>query len=778
MNESTEKVSHGRGRVALYLLFFVSGVAALLYQTVWIRRFGTVLGGTTLSMSVVVSTFMGGIAVGSAALGRLADRVNRPLRLYAGIELAIATAALVLNQTEGLRMRMINALIDSPSLEGTVALRAVIVALWLGVPCFLIGGTLPVMVRFIVRHLGAIGQEVGALYVVNTLGAAVGAIANIYLVELLGLTGTTLVAAGINVTVALSALVIDRLTPPSAPPEPAAAPPSDKRSLAIVPAAAFFISGLASLVLEMGWSRLSAGFLFTGVLNVSMSLALILVGFAIGGAASAGLADRTSAPRRLTAVFFAAAAFVAALGMSNIELLTAMGASDVYAPTPTQFGGLLGLVFAPSVLMGATFPLLTRVLVTSHERLGTQLGGYYALNTVGTVLGGLLAPFWLIPTIGTSLTIVLAIGLQLVVAVMLAASETTPATSAVQRFGVGVAAIVTAVVLYGERDAYHEQIVAQAKRTYPSWAEEVAFREGVDSTVVLWTVPEGARQTVQNDDNIYRVQVNASTLVAFDTNETKLMAHLPLMAVPNPKRALVICFGVGNTFRSALSHDIDVDVVDINPGMPPLARIHQKNPSATFDDPKGHIYINDGRNFLQLSRQPYDMITLDPAPPLWGMGVNNIQSREFFQLISDHLSDDGVAEAWLLADLEGDFPAMLRAFREAFPHVAVFKGASYLAFHVLGSKKPLRFSQSRLNDLFIRPRIRADLGEKDIKFFSPEMIRGLYVTDEQGVDQVVANVRPVTDDWPILEYRMLRGTRPRPDFAFPTYVVKPLRLVP
>ncbi len=763
-----------RTRPVVYAMFFVSGIASLIYQTVWIRKFSLVLGGTVFSMSVVISTFMAGLAVGAAVLGRRSDRTKSPLLLYAAIEVGIAVFGILLTFTDGARAKMVSALIDSPNLEGTLLVRAAVSVLWLGIPCFLIGGTLPVMVRFIVRSLSVLGRQVGVLYCVNTLGAAVGAlVTGFVLIEVAGLTGATMVAASINVLVAVTALILHRGTrAEEAEEDPTAAKtiedvPLDRRNV-LAAAIAFFLSGFCALLLEMGFTRLILGFLMSGALVVSMNLFVVLVGFALGGALVARHADRSSAPFKLASALFALTALLTVIGMGAIQILGRLPPPR-YVPTISHVLAVTGMMLPCCIAMGATFPVLARILVTSQGRLGTQLGGYYALNTLGTVLGGLVAPFALIPLVGTSVTIIIGALLQLAVATLLYLSS-PPSDHRVLRLAAPIMAALTLVVVPARWDVYHRTMRETAVRAFPDWSKERVFVEGPDSTVVLYESTHGS------NGSHFRIQVNASAMVAFDTGETKLMAHLPLLASADPKRALVICFGVGNTFRSALAHGIEVDVVDINPAIPSLARAHQADPSKTFDDPKGHIYINDGRNFLQVAKEKYDMITIDPAPPLWGVGLGNIQSREFYQLISDRMTDTGVAEAWMLASLEGDFEATLSAWRAVFPHVAVFAGMRYYAFHVLGSRTPIRISEARVRKLTEDPRLRADVGE-DRELLAPEVFRRLWVTDEVGVDLVMRGAVPLTDDEPTMEYRFLRGVKVGA-YRFPTEAARPFPGVP
>jgi spermidine synthase len=224
---------------------------------------------------------------------------------------------------------------------------------------------------------------------------------------------------------------------------------------------------------------------------------------------------------------------------------------------------------------------------------------------------------------------------------------------------------------------------------------------------------------------------------------------------------------MGNTFRSALAHGIDVDVVDINASIPPLARFHQENPAATFDNPHGHIIINDGRNHLLMTQHRYDMITVDPAPPIWGTGMVNLHTQEFFELARDRLTDDGVMLMWALSNERDDFLGILAAFRKVFPYVAIYRGAYYTAYHMLGSKKPIQIDPARAQAVFALPAVRADINEIVTGQLTPDRIFSLLVAKEADVDEAIKGIQPLTDDHPTLEYRFIRAFNGQP-FFFPS----------
>ena len=196
-------------------------------------------------------------------------------------------------------------------------------------------------------------------------------------------------------------------------------------------------------------------------------------------------------------------------------------------------------------------------------------------------------------------------------------------------------------------------------------------------------------------------------------------------------------------------------------------RFHQEDPAATFDNPHGKIIINDGRNHLLMTQHRYDMITVDPAPPIWGVGMVNLHTQEFFELARDRLTDGGVMLMWALSNERDDFLRILAAYRRAFPYVTVFKGAYYTAFHLLGSTRPIHIDRRRAEAIFALPAVRADVNEIVTGQLTVQKILDLEVAGNVEVDEAIKGIDPLTDDHPTLEYRFLRGFTPRP-FEFPS----------
>lgn len=772
--------------------FFASGAAALLYQMLWFRMLGHVLGTSIQALGIVTATFMAGLALGGFLFGPIADRAKRPLLLYAVIEIAIALigGAVVWN---GKRIAVLVAELGvalGASSDGIVggggvggiggvggvagaggfdesyALRVVVASLILLVPCTLIGATLPVMIRAVVRSIPDLGEGVGTLYFANTLGAAVGVLGSgLILFETIGLRATALVAIALNVVVAVASILLEpRLSVLPPVDAPVVRTPSRWRRLGVI---AFFLSGFSGLALEVLWSRVLFGFVAAGALSFHVMLATLLIGLALGGVVGARWADKTQAPLAAAGMVFAAVGALVLVGLEQIEALQLLGPVRLSA-SHLALAQIVGMVLPAAIAMGVLFPLIVKGLLLDLGRLGKDAGRYYAVNTLGTVSGALVASFVAIPALGVSQSLVsialanVAIGLTLVVVGVLLFVPPEGRGRAARLPLLATIVIALGSVAYAPSawSAFHTSIQQQATREYPAWSEEVAYIEGSESTVAMY------RSATVDDDGAagdsYRIVVNAFPMVALSTRETKLMAHIPMLAAPDPLRTLVICFGLGNTYRSALSHGGRVDVVDINQHIPLLTPIHRGANDQTLNQAHGRIFINDGRNHLLMSGEPYDVITVDPAPPIWSMGMQNLYSRDFFELARDRLSERGIMMQWTPSDDIDDFVSILRAFMDVFPYVEVFQGMDYDdAHYLLGSRSPIVYDEAVVQARLAKPAVAADVAELDpANAGMAHVLRSLYRINGAGLQERVASVAPLTDDRPTLEFRLLRGQRP------------------
>ena len=422
-------------RARVLAFFFVSGLCGLLYEVVWIRVAGTVIGNTTHAVGTVVGVFMGGLALGGWWGGRQADRRTggKLLALYAMLEGGVALAAVAVPLLIGASEPLFRFLWSAvPSLYGI--LRVILVGVLLLVPTTLMGATLPVLSRFLSSSIDAAGREAGRAYAINTLGGVLGTLAaGFWLVPDLGLRATTIVAAMLNLAISAASWKLSRgregdliAAPPAEP-----APP-----LLPLPAAA--LSGFASLLCEIAWTRSLVLAIGSTVHAFTLILTAFILGLALGSAAAATLLPR------LRNLSVSLAVVQMAIGVLAIALLPALGDlplriaprademhRDYGSMLATQAGFIALFVLAPALFMGAVFPIAIRWAAGPRRSVGRSVGAVYTANTLGSIAGSLAASFALVPTVGLAATVKIAATVNLGLAVVLSGRRWIAALPAV-----------------------------------------------------------------------------------------------------------------------------------------------------------------------------------------------------------------------------------------------------------------------------------------------------------------------------------------------------------
>jgi spermidine synthase len=747
-----------RGRGLVYGVFLLSGAAGLTYQIIWARWLGLVFGGTTASISIVLASFMAGLAFGSFAVGRLLPRVTHPLRLYGWAELGIGAFAiafpLVTAACDAIFVAAVQ--VESP-LAWSFGIRIVLALLLLLVPTTLMGATLPLLTEHFKRGPeGGGGWRVGYLYGINTFGAAVGTLlASLVGIELLGVRGTSWVAAAINLAVGVWALRAGRDA--SATPEVEAEPPIAATAASIEARVAMVVlalSGGIALGSEVLWTRALESLIGSSTYAFALLLVVYLVGIAAGSWTTALRVKRLASPIDWLVGTQLALAALMALAVAYFHALAAplreLGEVSVPATFLLEIYARAGLILLPlALLSGATFTLATRVLEPGASDAGGALvARAYAWNTVGAVAGSFLAGFVIAPAFDYfqaiyALAVAYALS-ALGAAAVLALHRVRP----VRRAGAfGVVALL--FVLWGAPHVTDESRFAKRMReAFPDF--ELAFHEsgiqGVTSVVHRKGRPRESALLVNGTGMTRQLTL------------TKMMAHIPMLVHEDAEDVLVICFGMGTTYRSAVSHGANVTVVEL------VGEVVDAF-GEFFDDAeelreKGRIVVNDGRNFLKLTRERFDVITVDPPPPIDAAGVNNLYSLEFIELARSRLKPGGIFAHWipLPGTLSGVYDDetfdMLEATMEAvFPHVATVVGRPLVGVHVLGSMTPFVFEESLMHERAAAPSVAADLNE----WGGPEPG---YLSVPVLHDRSRPTGAPlVTDDRPRLEFDLIRLLR-------------------
>ena len=727
-------------------LLFVSGGAALIYQVLWVKQLSLVVGVEVYAITAGISAFFAGLALGGLVFGRWADRLRRPVKLYAGLELAVAVLGV------GATLALAHSAATFARLEASAGLLAWLLPFTLvGLPAFLMGGTLPVLVRALTPTEGQMGEAGGWLYAANTAGAICGTLlAAFVLLPLLGVTGAACVAAVLNLLAALGAWLgrakDERALAPAAA---ALQPRTPKVRLAI---ALYCVAGGVALGYEVVWTQSIVQFMSTRAFAFSVVLATYLTGLVLGSAVYARRADRIRDPWGLFGLLIAAAGLlallqIAGLGRWLIMLQTTLEAQVVQL-TGNQLAGMcarfaaaaLCVVFVPTTLLGAAFPLALRLAVDSGQ-VGRDVGAVVALNTLGGIAGVMLTGFVLVPEVGLVRTLfVLAVVAAAVGMVAVWRGQAVGKGMRVAVLVVGAATVLTGVLTPPQRLAH---LLPGARS-----GELVFYEEGRGGTVAV----VNQQRQGQAFNRLYIQGVSNTGDAMPSLRYMRLQALLPLLIHRGePRSALVIGFGTGITAGAmlrypGLEHPV---VAELLPQVLAAAPLFSGNYDAV-NDPRLDIRLRDGRRELLRSAQRYDLITLEPPPPS-AAGVVNLYSRDFYQLAASRLEQYGLVAQWLPLPTQNDEDSrsLVRSFLDVFPHASLWT-TEFHEMLLIGSASPMALDVPRIRQRFEQPEVAAALAQVGVG--SVDALLATWVTNREGLERYAGDAQPVTDDRPRIEY--------------------------
>jgi len=677
----------------LLLLFVGSGCAALIYEVVWLQLLQLSVGSSAVSLGILLGTFMGGMCLGSLLLPRLVGTRHHPLRVYAVLEFGIGAFGLLALFIVPLAGGVYTTIAGTG--QASLFLRAIVAGISLLPPTVLMGATLPAIARWVETTPTGVSW-LGYFYGGNLAGAVLGSlVAGFYLLRLYDMPTATYVAVAINVLVALVALAIARFTPyapmeqlrptpdtTSTPGGTYAAPIIAASAEARIVYIAIALSGLTALGAEVVWARVLSLLFGATTYTFSLILAVFLVGLGIGSTIGADLARRLAAPR-------VALAWCQLLLCGTMAWAAyASGASLPYWPinpsiaTDPAFNFQLDLmraiwVMLPSTLLwGASFPLALGAVAVRGGDPGRLVGGVYAANTVGAIVGALATGLVLLGTVGSQaaqqvlIGIAAVAGLLLLVGVNGAPGRQT--ASAGRRAALLVAGVSLAGFLLARVVPPLPGLLVAYGRFAATWVginEIVYVGEGITAAVAVSRTPEG----VLNYHNAGKIQASSEPQ---DMRLQRMLGHITTLVPKNPARVLVIGCGAGVT-AGAVSIDPRVQhetIAEIEPLVPQVVSTYFSDHN--FDvvgNPKVRVLLDDARHYLLTTRETFDAITSDPLDP-WVKGAATLYTREFFQVVKEHLNPGGVVTLFVQLYESSDeaVKSEIATFFEAFPNGAVF----------------------------------------------------------------------------------------------------------
>ncbi len=753
---------HGFLAVVLLVcvLFTVSGAVGLVYQVAWKHLFTTVFGSTTYAVSVVISIFMGGLALGSFAFGRVADRSRAHLLIFAALQAGIGACGLVvppvLQWAEGLYGGVFRAT-GSPG--ALLAVQVLVSTCVLLAPTFLMGGTLPVLSRLMASLRGRVGPAVGLLYGLNTLGAAGGAfLTGFVLVKELGIRRTIHLAAAGNFALALAFLLMHLLS--TVEEEVALAeepgPPGElalgrwRLRLVMLMVA---VSGFVAFSYEVLWTRLLTFRFETTVYAFSIMLSTFLLGLGLGGAL-VGLLRRRIPKARYWLVWGCLEAGVGVYGVSSVLLFFSArhGYESFAMRVLGEFGVSALIMLVPTTMMGAAFPIACELFAAGVAETGKSVGRIYVFNTVGAIAGALVTGFVLVRTLGTQASLTL-VSLLMVGAgsVVLAATPGLARRRAWLRFAPAAAAWAGALLVWALTPGdfllhYFLKNQSFAAANPEGSARLIGYEEGVEGVVVVSADEEGTRMIAAGPLDV------AGTSYAL-RNTQKLQAHVPMLLHPDPREVCQIGFGGGETAGIFASYDVDrFDCIEISRAMIQVADEHFSDINrGVVDDPKCNLIVMDATTYLKYTERKYDVIANDATWPAQA-GPSMLYTLEHFQNGYDRLKPGGIMTSWLPFDMPiEDLKAIIRNFHQTFRHVYIWAVLSRVNKHslILGTDEPLRVDAARFLERF-EQFARDDLAI--VHLDDPDVFLACHLTRIEGPAPELAGAPPHTQDRPTLQF--------------------------
>jgi len=757
-------LSRSHFRIWVFLFFFISGATGLIYEVVWTRLLTLVLGNTHYSVSTVLTTFMGGLALGSFFGGRLIDRGGKPLLIYALLEGAIGIYCFLIPHFIDASLPLFKwvYLNFQESYSLTSFFRFGVCGAILLIPASLMGATLPILGKFVSDDPEVIGRDVGTLYAVNTLGAVAGGLTSAFVfMKLYGVSTTIWIAAGLNLGLASVILIFFRSQwAPSSSVE--ALPASEKASRFYTPEVililgGFCVTGIAALIYQVAWTRIFSLLLGSSVYAFSLILTAFILGLALGTMVFSRIVGRF---RDLKKVF---GWLQVGIGLSALAALPFFGKVPlvnrwVYLNWGLDFSSIqwsnfliiLSLIFIPTFLMGAQFPVVVRLVARDLKTLGHHVGTAYASNTVGTILGSLIGGFLLIPILGVQNTILWAVFINIVLGIVLLYTSSLtvniktyvlPGLLVLWILGArGIAPWDKAVISSGSFMPYR---IDELEGALQRKNKILFYQEGIHTTVTT---------ELSIDGNIFlRVNGKTDASLAMDMRTQLLSGYLPMFFSKNPESVLVVGQGSGVTLGAVEQFPAKtIDLVEISPTVIKGSRFFDPFNHHALDDPRVRVILEDGRNHITLTEKKYDVIISEPSNP-WISGIGALFTQDFYELADTRLKPGGIMCIWMHTNMSPEsFKSISRAFLSVFPKVTMWESIVGDDYLLVGSQQPYSLPYEKVKRLLEDPVQGREL--KRLGISSVRDLMGLLIMNQDELKKFSEGAPVHTDDNSLLEF--------------------------
>ena len=751
-------------RIWVFLFFFVSGATGLIYEVVWTRLLTLVLGNTHYSVSTVLTTFMGGLALGSFFGGRLIDRGGKPLLIYALLEGAIGIYCFLIPHFIDASLPFFQWVYSNfqESYTLTSFSRFLVCGAILLVPASLMGATLPILGKFISGKPEVIGRDVGTLYAVNTFGAVAGALTSAFVfMKLYGVSTTIWIAAGLNLGLASVILIFFR-SQWTHTHLAEALPSSERESRFYTPEVililgGFCVTGIAALIYQVAWTRIFSLLLGSSVYAFSLILTAFILGLAFGTLVFSRIVGHFEDLKKVFGWLqvgiglsaLAALPFFGEVPLVNRWVYLNWGL-DFSTIQWSNFLIILALIFIPTFLMGAQFPVVVRLVARNLRTLGHHVGTAYASNTVGTILGSLIGGFLLIPILGVQNTILWAVFINIVLGIVLLYTSSLhinlktyvlPGLLLVWIIGArGIDPWDKAVISSGSFMPYR---INELEGALQHKNKILFYKEGLHTTVTTELAVDG---------NIFlRVNGKTDASLGLDMRTQLLSGYLPMFFSKDPESVLVIGQGSGVTLGAVEQFPAkDIDLVEISSSVVEGSRFFDPFNGHALDDPRVRVILEDGRNHITLTDKKYDVIISEPSNP-WISGIGALFTQDFYELADTRLKPGGIMCIWMHTNMSPEsFKSISRAFLSVFPNVTMWESIVGDDYLLIGSHQPYSLPYEKVKRLLEDPVQGREL--KRLGISSVRDLMGLVVMNQDELKKFSAGAPIHTDDNSLLEF--------------------------
>ncbi len=733
--------------IAIPLAFFLTGFASLMDQVVWLRYLGLIFGNTTQATSTLLAIFMAGLGFGSLWGGKWADKSSKPHIIYVVAEIVIGILAIsspyFFKIIEKAYIEIFQTFGDQSFIF--ILTRIVLATFFLLPPTFLMGATLPLIVKALTRSekIETV-RSTALLYGINTAGAVAGtSFSGFYFIKNFGLIATLYLSAILNFIAALIVIIVFLGKSWQKETSKTLQPDRSSKNLYLT---LFALMGATSLGYEVIWSRVLVLYIGSSVYSYSLMLTVFLIGIAIGSI----LVNSIRYTNKFYLLFLVETVLaiwivIHILLFAKLNEILVLFAKIL---APTSYGEILLvqllsvalLLIIPTVCMGISFPLAVDVFL-DFKNSGEAVGAVYSFNTIGSIAGSILTGFLLIPTLGTqnSLLLLSILNFATGLAFLYKTAKKIPLTS-----------LLVPVIILLSFIFLPKNMILFSAGTYQKKDQRIIhFEEDVSGTVVVRELKDLMGKYLSLEINGVNVAGTSPDLYAIQM----LQGHIPLALADKPKKILHIGFGSGGTAWAVSLHKVNlIKIVEINPLVLKVSNIYFRHINhGVLADSRVRTVINDGRNFLLASREKFDCILSDSIHPRYA-GNSTLYTLEYFKILADNLEKDGIASMWLpmYSLTSQNFFMILKSFNEVFPYINVwYELSTPNSFTIVTGS----FRQPKINNiysLFNTDRIKKELESIDI--YSAADIVAMHLADQNSLKSILSRVPPHIDDIPAVEY--------------------------